>query len=317
MSKPSRWLLPMSALVLVVGCAAENVVLFKASESSGGQAEDPGRGSEAQAGQTPDANVDTDSAVDEAQGGTDSATEGSRPDADPPSTGGAAGLTGSGGSPPEEETGGSPPEDPSGGSPPEHGSGGSRPEEECTSNSDCPPSWLCLKEDCSAERGRCEARGAVCDHDELRPVCGCDGVTYWNECRWRQLGTGSYAEGECRSGAKACNTLDDCGMYGAFCARFLFSNDSCRDIESGSPLPPGVCWVIPPMCGRDDSMEWTACVSGWERPSPDQVYCVDTCLAIWSEMPHRQVLPDDQCVPFDGDPRPGGPFPDGEPPDAG
>ena len=68
MSKPSRRLVAMSAFLLVVGCAAENVVLFKASESKGGQAEEPGRSSEAQAGQTPDASVDTDSAVDAAQG---------------------------------------------------------------------------------------------------------------------------------------------------------------------------------------------------------------------------------------------------------
>ena len=93
--------------------------------------------------------------------------------------------------------------------------------------------------------------------------------------------------GECRQGARPCNSGLDCGP-GGYCAR-LFVNGSCQDI-AGRPPPPGTCWRVPPMCDPGPSSPlWLLCTP----PDPNQPpICGDPCIAIRSELPHVQGSPD-------------------------
>ena len=126
--------------------------------------------------------------------------------------------------------------------------------------------------------GTCRDGGAACD-DQLEPVCGCDGITYWNDCIRAQRGVPSSTQLPCRNDSLACRDASDCGVAGASCARL---------IGPGAPCPPdiaGACWVLPPICPASSLLEprlslaTIACV-----PQPGT--CDDLCTAVRSGLPH-------------------------------
>jgi hypothetical protein len=144
---------------------------------------------------------------------------------------------------------------------------------DCTSSDDCPVSWVCIKADCAASGGVCEPRPVFCP-PEPKPVCGCDRVTYWNDCVRRQSGALAATDGECRANALPCATGADCGVANASCARLVPKGEPCEED------PPGVCWVTPAVCDPNaDSLRWHEC--GPHAPDPPP--CMDTCQAIVSE----------------------------------
>lgn len=151
----------------------------------------------------------------------------------------------------------------------------------CKQHPDCPPSWRCEKTSCDAASGVCEPRPLFLEPTPL-PVCGCDGITYWNDSVRRQIGPTLQAPGECQANAQLCNAGTDCkGPY-------LSAYASCSHLVAPGELcghGPGVCWVLPPNCvPNGDPSRWQEC-----RPpnSPDPPPpCIDTCTAIRSERPH-------------------------------
>ncbi len=162
----------------------------------------------------------------------------------------------------------------------------------CSDTSECPPSWTCEKAACSDATGVCEPRPVFCPAEPL-PVCGCDQVTYWNDCVRRQSGApASLGSEECRSGARTCNTGADCGVPNASCARIAPPPGP----DAGAfcdPNAPGVCWVAPSRCEPSaDPLRWHLCMPHNGEPPPP---CVDTCIAIVSELPHVPPRHDDSC----------------------
>jgi hypothetical protein len=167
------------------------------------------------------------------------------------------------------------------------GSAGAGHNDACRSNDDCPPSRVCVKNDCQAEWGECEPEPLFCEATPA-PVCGCDNVTYWNDCVRRSAGVPASFPGECRAAAVACDDANDCGVEDAACSRLRSrgSIDMC-------PPGPGICWVLPKEhCDPGDSRRWVECVPPGAPLPPFPPPCIDTCTALMSGRPHIQARTD-------------------------
>jgi hypothetical protein len=78
--------------------------------------------------------------------------------------------------------------------------------------------------------GTCKAMPGACD-SMYTPVCGCDGLTYGNECEAAGAGVSIAQSGACSAGVKPCN---------AFSAKGLMPIAQCDPTEYCA-LPDGVC----------------------------------------------------------------------------
>jgi hypothetical protein len=151
----------------------------------------------------------------------------------------------------------------------------------CTRDADCGADAFCATPDCGASRGRCAVRPVVCEPNPA-PACGCDGVTYWNDCGRRAAGVRASVPGECSLEARrACAPGSRTCPVGTFCALL---NRAPRGEHCGPPAP-GSCWSVPAACPADVARDWAEC----GEALPDD-RCVDLCSAIRSQRPHARSL---------------------------
>lgn len=275
---------------LAAACSAKDVPLFEVSRETAGREGTPDTGGDTSTGGR-DAGSKTAGATNGTEGGM-AGTLDAWAGATNQAPGGTAGATGTPAKAGQPSQGGA-----AGGSGGAAGAGGreSVPEIACASDFDCSPGWLCHKLDCTAEWGACEPRAVFCD-PRPRPVCGCDGTTYWNECVWRQVGTTSYVDGECGANARPCESWEDCVPGVASCSRLVFQPEGCLESVSTGQFGLGVCWVPPPMCDPMATTDrWIICSQLAKPPPPGGILCVDTCTAIRSEFPHYQARAEDGC----------------------
>jgi hypothetical protein len=154
---------------------------------------------------------------------------------------------------------------------------------------------VCDKPGCSAESGVCVELSFVCQPQAM-PVCGCDDVTYWNDCVRRKSGARKAREGECGMRIP-CRTGADCGVEGAVCAHLLAPRQPCDGRDD-----PGKCWVLPAPenCEGERTLRFGVCPP---PPPPQQgdpggpglFPCVDLCAAIRSEKPQIPFPHDVSC----------------------
>lgn len=158
----------------------------------------------------------------------------------------------------------------------------------CTSKADCQPGWVCDKKGCDASAvGSCVPWPPFCD-PMPKPVCGCDGVTYWNDCLRLNQDNPTAVAGPDRCGNTACTCEvgADCNVPYASCSHLLPPGAMC-----GHGM--GACWVLPPKCDPTaDPKRWREC-----KPPPDgsAPACVDTCTAIATEHSYAELHRDETC----------------------
>jgi len=134
----------------------------------------------------------------------------------------------------------------------------------------CSPSMICDIHGCyPGASGTCQPKPASCA-EMWAPVCGCDGVTYPNDCYRLMSGVPLQHQGSCASGNDAGPWTDAvlppppvCGPFpGGQCPYSMVCNiQSCYPGASGICLPkPSSCpklWA--PVCGCDNATYGNDC----------------------------------------------------------
>lgn len=157
----------------------------------------------------------------------------------------------------------------------------------CASNDDCPgPGWLCSKPSCGYASGLCKPRPLDCDASHA-PVCGCNGITFWNDCLREQHGEASSTIGNCGANAKSCKDSSECGA-GGDCAKQVPNPESC-----GQP-GRGVCYVTPPECMVVPESHWWFVCPPPNAPGGQPMPCLTTCQAVQTGLPFV-TAPKDAC----------------------
>lgn len=103
----------------------------------------------------------------------------------------------------------------------------------CDDNSECIESQFCALDDSCLNTGSCLPTPESCDPADTQEVCGCDGVTYANECAAFQARSRVSAIGACN-----CDTNDDCE-----------ASQFCNAITCDGP---GVCEARASTCAPGD-----------------------------------------------------------------
>jgi hypothetical protein len=149
----------------------------------------------------------------------------------------------------------------------------------CSAASDCPSQQFCVKSSCNVSfGGHCQSRPPLCGN-ERNPVCGCDGVIYWNDCLRQQSGVAASTMGACPQHFQVpCDGQGNppCPIINGSCAKLATGSSGSCD-----PDLPGACWVLPATCPEGgDAGAWFRCGGGPES-------CTDLCDAIKSGEPYQ------------------------------
>lgn len=169
------------------------------------------------------------------------------------------------------------------------GFSGNPQDQSCQSTDDCDPSWYCQKEACADVAGVCLPRPSL-DDPRLLPVCGCDGITYWNDTLRQALGISWSSGGWCRSGTRRCYSGSECGPNGR-CSRQLpgFTSSSGSDMPACDAPGAGQCWAIPNDCtSANDGPVGLPCPPPGPPtgPPPD---CLTLCQALQADKPYVRL----------------------------
>ena len=172
---------------------------------------------------------------------------------------------------------------------------GGPPATRCLRNSDCNEAGLvgyCSYASCGASAGTCLPFPQESCPPYEQAVCGCDHVTYFNDCLRQSTGVSASWPGPCGlpggPPAQRCRTASDCPDT-AFCAHLGggFGQGACPPPEANG----GTCWGVPVTCPQSMVDHWNACGSG---PDAGLKQCVDTCTAVQSGLSYEHASQDCQ-----------------------
>lgn len=106
----------------------------------------------------------------------------------------------------------------------------------CKTNADCPALHRCERASCAAVTGTCKA--VVLVSAAYDPVCGCEGVTFWNKQTAMNRGDPAKHAGPCTLGEASSCTGTGCAVGGGRCVHEVGSSGAC---STGT----GQCWSLP------------------------------------------------------------------------
>ncbi|MGZ3447955.1 MAG: hypothetical protein ACXVEF_00060 [Polyangiales bacterium] len=109
----------------------------------------------------------------------------------------------------------------------------------CDTNSDCAVGTFCFKVGCTV-KGTCGPLPSGISN--YGPVCGCDGVTYWNSFHAATFSVGVHNDGPCTGpDRKTCSAPGECPEFtNSECVFSLGDKASCS-----VAAPIGTCWRTP------------------------------------------------------------------------
>jgi hypothetical protein len=128
----------------------------------------------------------------------------------------------------------------------------------CTQPSDCPSGTFCERSACGDAAGTCELYPTDCTNVE-KPVCGCDGILYFNDCLRRASGATASTPGMC----KLENAVTCAGKQGLACP----TGTVCGRLVGMGPCANdaiGTCWVVPDQCPAPGQARFDLCGGGAE-----------------------------------------------------
>jgi hypothetical protein len=113
----------------------------------------------------------------------------------------------------------------------------------CNTSQGCPDKQFCVKAGCGdSSDGVCLPVAA--NHTTFEPVCGCDGVTYWNSILISTTQVAAQKKGKCALAdapiTKTCNPAKGCDG-GEHCA---YERTKC----ASTLALLGTCWTVPAKC---------------------------------------------------------------------
>ena len=153
----------------------------------------------------------------------------------------------------------------------------------CFDDDDCLDGEVCNKMGCGA-RGVCQPFACDSSPLALSPSCGCNKVSYYNECTRETHGDVSeLAPFECQDkAATLCGGDEDCPAN-AICFHRAVGSHVCGDDAKGT------CWVVPSSCASVDSD------GAFYRTCSDLAApCMNLCAAVSNRQP---VFYDMTCSP--------------------
>lgn len=140
------------------------------------------------------------------------------------------------------------------------GTGGVGPATCDLQTAQCPPGMYCDAVACGV--GTCKPKPT--DEDgSYQPVCGCNGITYWNASVAARHGESVKDEGACTSNAEKCPASICPGT--SKCKKTVFDQAAC-----GGPALSATCWMLPQNCTGADLPKAFGCENG----------CLSMCLLI-------------------------------------
>lgn len=108
---------------------------------------------------------------------------------------------------------------------------------------ECENDEYCAASDATCTKGVC-VQVPLGETNDLSPVCGCNGITYWNPSTAARAGVATKGTGACTTGAKSCG-----GIAGLPCPAPTFCNYEASDVVACNVSDfAGVCWGMPPFC---------------------------------------------------------------------